>query len=64
MVRNILRERERERKREKEIFKVKRNYEEFVERLGGERSNNNNEYLPCNETEVVGDKGDVYKRHK
>ena len=48
-------ERERERKREIEIFKVSRNYEEFVERLGGERSNNNNKYLPYSETEVVGD---------
>ena len=34
---------------------VKRNYEEFVERLGGERSNNNNEYLPYSETEIAVD---------
>ena len=44
-----------ERNREVEIFKICRNYEEFIERLGGERSENNNKYLPCNETEVVGE---------
>ena len=44
-----------ERKREVEIFKICRNCEEFIERLGGERSENNSKYLPCNETEVVGD---------
>ena len=43
---------ERERKRELEIFKVKRNYEEFVERLELERNNKKNEYLPNNETET------------
>ena len=37
-----------------EIFKVKRNYEEFVERLGRERSNNN-EYLPYSEIEIAVD---------
>ena len=42
-------------KREIEIFKVKRSYEEFVERLGVERSNNNNEYLPYSETEIAVD---------
>ena len=51
--RYIERERYCERKREVEIFKVNRNYEEFVERLGGERSNNNNKYLPYSETEIV-----------
>ena len=49
MVRNVLRERERE------IFKVKRNYEDFIERLGIERNNNNNEYLPYSETEIAVD---------
>ena len=34
---------QRERKREIEIYKVKRSYEEFVERLGIERNNNDNE---------------------
>ena len=51
IVRNVLRERERE----IEIFKVNRNYEEFVERLGGKRSNNNNKYLPHSETEIAVD---------
>ena len=41
------------REREIEIFKVNRNYEEFIERLGGERSDNNNKYLPYIETEAV-----------
>ena len=27
----------------------------FMERLGGERSDKNSKYLPCIETEVVGD---------
>ena len=36
-----------------EIFKVKRNYREFVERLGRERSKNNNEYLPYSEVKDV-----------
>ena len=40
---------------EMELYRVNRYYEEFIERLGGERSENNNKYLPCNETEVVGD---------
>ena len=38
-----------------ELFRVNRKYEEFVERLGGGRSDNNSKYLPCIETEVVGD---------
>ena len=42
-----------ERKSEIEVFKVNRNYEEFIERLDGERSNNNNEYLPYSETEIA-----------
>ena len=32
-----------------EMFKVKRNYEEFIERLGIERNNKKNEYLPYSE---------------
>ena len=38
-----------------ELYRVNRNNEEFVERLDGERSDNNSKYLPCIETEVVGD---------
>ena len=40
---------------EMELYRVNGNYEEFVERLGGERSENNSKYLPCIETEVVRD---------
>ena len=39
--------------REIEVFKVNRNYGEFVERLIGERSNNNNEYIPCIKAEIA-----------
>ena len=42
------------RKRGIEIFKVNRTYEEFIERLGGERSNKNKN-LPYSVTEVIGD---------
>ena len=41
------------RKREIEIFKVKRNYREFVERLGVEMVDNNNEYVPCIKAEMA-----------
>ena len=40
---------------EMEFYRVNRNYEEFIERLGGERSDKYNKNLPCIETEVVGD---------
>ena len=46
-----------ERNREVEIFKIGRNYEEFIERLGGERSENKSKYLPWIEADIaaVGD---------
>ena len=37
-----------ERNREVEIFKISRDYEEFMERLGGEMIHNRNKNLPCN----------------
>ena len=44
-----------EREREIEIFNISRDYEEFMERLGGEMIYNKySKYLPCNKNEVVG----------
>ena len=41
---------------EMELYRVNRNYEEFVERLGGDMIYNKySKYLPCNKTEVVRD---------
>ena len=44
---------ERERKREIEIFKVNRNYKEFVERLGVEMIDNKSKYLPWVEADIA-----------
>ena len=44
--------------REIKLFKVNRNYEEFVERLDVERVGNYIEHLPCSETEVVAEVDD------
>ena len=44
--------------REIKLFKVNRNYEEFVERLDVERAGNYIEYSPCIETEVVAEVDD------
>ena len=50
-----------ERKGEVEIFKICRNYEEFIERLGGERSENNSKYLPGIEADIAAVGDDVDK---
>ena len=55
--RDVLKVRGIVREKEKEIFKISRKYEELRERLGVEMIYNKSKYLPCNETEVEGDKG-------
>ena len=55
---------EGERKREVEIFKICRDYEEFMERLGVEMAcNEYSKNLPCNKSEVVGDDVDLSLIH-